>query len=186
MKDMSSPEFKLKEVCIRLTEGTYLSSNEPISTSYDAIKLMKRELATWDREIVCVVNMNTRGIPINFNIVNMGGLQSSVVSIPNLFKTAILSNASSFILLHNHPSGDPTPSSEDIRLTRLILEASELMQIKLLDHVIVGGITGDSVSLRDLMSADFNGGFNPEGISERVKTEVNKNKGSVKHKGPKL
>ena len=72
------------------------------------------------------------------NIVSIGTLYSSLVHPREVFKTAILSNAASIILFHNHPSGDPEPSTEDTTITKRIKEAGTLMGIELLDHVIIG------------------------------------------------
>lgn len=70
--------------------------------------------------------------------VSVGSLNQSIVHPREVFKTALLSSATAIILLHNHPSGDPSPSSEDISITRRLKEAGELLGIRVLDHVIVG------------------------------------------------
>jgi DNA repair protein RadC len=70
--------------------------------------------------------------------VSIGSLNQSIVHPREVFKTALLSSAAAIILVHNHPTGDPSPSSEDIAITRRLREAGELMGIKVLDHVVVG------------------------------------------------
>lgn len=70
--------------------------------------------------------------------VSVGSLNQSIVHPRELFKTALLSSAAAIILVHNHPSGDPTPSREDIDITRRMKEAGEILGVKLLDHIIVG------------------------------------------------
>jgi DNA repair protein RadC len=70
--------------------------------------------------------------------VSVGSLNQSIVHPREVFKTALLSSAAAIILLHNHPSGDPTPSKEDLEITRRINEAGDLLCVKLLDHIIVG------------------------------------------------
>ena len=102
--------YKLKEVCIRLAEGHPLYSDVPLSSPTAALDVMRKELSQYDREVLCVVNLNNKLKPINFNIVSMGSINGSIVSIPNILKSGILSNAYGFLLLHNHPSGDVTPS----------------------------------------------------------------------------
>ena len=72
------------------------------------------------------------------NIVSMGTINASLVTGREVFKSAILSNASYVILLHNHPSGDPTPSKDDIILTKRIIETGNLIGIPLVDHIIIG------------------------------------------------
>lgn len=71
-------------------------------------------------------------------IISIGGLASSVVDVREVFKEAIKNNAASVIMVHNHPSGDPTPSKEDIFITRRMIEAGKIMDIPVLDHVIIG------------------------------------------------
>ena len=75
---------------------------------------------------------------ICIDLVSIGSLNQSIVHPREVFKTACLSNAAAIILVHQHPTGDPTPSSEDIAITRRMKEAGEIMGIKILDHIIVG------------------------------------------------
>ena len=72
------------------------------------------------------------------DICSIGSLNQSIVHPREVFKTALLSSAAAIILLHNHPSGDPTPSSEDLEVTRRLREAGDLLGIKVLDHIIIG------------------------------------------------
>ena len=147
--------YKLKEVCVRLAEGHPLYSDWPIDSPGEAIKVMRRELSRYDREVLCVVNLNTRLKPINFNVVSVGELNQSIASIPNILKAGILSNAGSFLLLHNHPSGDVTPSQDDIMTTRRVNEAGKILGIPCLDHIIIGGGNGEYFSMREEKTVDF-------------------------------
>ena len=106
---MTQSVYPMQEVWIRLEEGRTLYSPEKISTPDQAIALMQRELSRYDREVVLIVNLNNANQPINFNMVSMGTLNMSVVDVGNVLKSCLLSNAGSFIMLHNHPSGDVTP-----------------------------------------------------------------------------
>ena len=72
------------------------------------------------------------------DLVSIGSLNQSIVHPREVFKTALLSSAAAIILVHQHPTGDPTPSSEDLSITRRLKEAGEIMGIKVLDHIIVG------------------------------------------------
>ena len=148
-------QYKFKEVCIRLAEGHPLYSDVPLSTPGTALDVMRREMSQYDREVLCVVNMNTRLQPINFHVVSVGELSQSIAAIPNILKAGLLSNAGSFILLHNHPSGDPTPSQEDIMTTRKVIEAGKIMGIPCIDHIVIGAGNGDYVSMRESAMADF-------------------------------
>ena len=147
--------YRLREVRIRLEEGRSLYSDRPMSDPMAAIDVMRRELSGYDRELLCVVNLNSRLQPINFHVVSVGDLSQSIASIPNILKSGILSNAQSFMLLHNHPSGDVTPSQDDIQTTRKVIEAGKILGIPCVDHVIVGGGIGTYFSMREQGTVDF-------------------------------
>ncbi|MBQ7534540.1 MAG: JAB domain-containing protein, partial [Stomatobaculum sp.] len=147
--------YKLKEVCVRLAEGHPLYSDWPIDSPGEAIKVMRGELSRYDREVLCVVNLNTRKQPINFHVVSVGELNQSIASIPNILKTGILSNAGSFLLAHNHPSGDVMPSQDDIQTTKRVIEAGKILGIPCLDHIIIGGGNGNYFSMREEKTVDF-------------------------------
>lgn len=155
MTETGTKRYKLKEVCIRLAEGHPLYSDVPLSSPTAALDVMRKELSQYDREVLCVVNLNNKLKPINFNIVSMGSINGSIASIPNILKSGILSNAYGFLLLHNHPSGDVTPSREDIQTTRRCIEAGKIMDIPCLDHVIVGCGNSDYYSFRESGMVDF-------------------------------
>ena len=148
-------QYKLREVRIRLEEGRSLISDQPLSNPEAAMELMRRELSGYDREVLCVVNLNNRLQPINFHVVSVGDLTQSIAAIPNILKSGILSNAHAFLLLHNHPSGDVTPSEPDIVTTRRVIEAGKLLGISCMDHIIVGGGNGTYFSMREQGILDF-------------------------------
>ena len=160
--------YALQEVRIRLTEGQALYSKYQISTARDAIDIMREELAGYDREVVCIVNLNTRNQPItrsvldpslkpvNFNIVSIGNLKTSMADISYLLRSCILTNSAAFLMLHNHPSGDPTPSDTDILLTRRVVMAGAFMGIPCLDHIIVGAYGKEYFSMRENNTVNFN------------------------------
>ena len=125
-----------------------LYSTEKVRTPEDAVRVIAKELATYDREVFAVLNLKTNGQPINLNICSVGTLDASVVSPREVFKSCILQNSSSFIAVHNHPSGNLSPSQEDKDVTKRLLSCSELLGVKMLDHIIVAGETGDVYSFR--------------------------------------
>ena len=110
------------EVRLKLNKNGGLYSTEPITTPSAAVKAMAEAMAQLDREYVCVVNLNSQAQPINYNIVSIGTLDSAAASKSNIFKSAILSNASSIILLHCHPSGSLKPSMDDTKLTISLIQ----------------------------------------------------------------
>ena len=90
------------------------------------------------KEQFITLHLDNKNRILCMDIVSIGGLNQSIVDMRSVFQTACLSAAAAIICIHNHPSGDTTPSSEDISITRRLKEASEIMGIKLLDHIIVG------------------------------------------------
>lgn len=142
-------ELPQVEVRLRLAEAMPLYSEEQISTATKAVEIMALALKELDREEVLVVNFDSKNHPINFHVVSIGGLAFSYVPMQNVFKAALLCNASGIILFHNHPSGDVTPSTEDIDVTAKVYKASRIMEIPLMDHIIVGGGNGNHYSIRE-------------------------------------
>ncbi len=139
----------LREVVnIRMVKEPSIYSTEKIRTPDDVLRVIANELATYDREVFAVLNLKTNGQPINLNICSVGTLDASVVSPREVFKSCILSNSAAFIAVHNHPSGSITPSLEDKDVTKRLLSCSELLGVKMLDHIIIGGETGDMYSFK--------------------------------------
>lgn len=85
-----------------------------------------------------IVTLTTKNSVAGVHVISVGNLNSAIVHPREVFKAAILNNAASLVCFHNHPSGDPTPSQEDVTMTRRLIEAGELMGIELLDHIIIG------------------------------------------------
>jgi len=139
-------EYGLEVVNVRLVKEQTLYSDKPVGRPEDAAKVVADEMATLDREVFCVLNLNTKGHVLHLNIVSMGTLNSSMVHPREVFKSVILANAASIILIHNHPSGDITPSPEDRQVTKQLAEAGEILGIRVLDHLVVGAQSGDMYS----------------------------------------
>ena len=169
MKEETTGNYPFPEVYVQLSERSVLYSNQPVNTPKKATEVMAKVLSGMDREYLCVVNLDTKLRPINFNIVSIGGLNAAPASMSNIFKSAILANASSVIVLHNHPSGSLEPSREDIEVTRRIEEASKLMDIRLLDHVIVAGRTGEMYSFQE-QGLIMGGRANAESVGEKAES----------------
>ena len=98
-----------------------------------------------------VVNLNTANCVINIVVISRGGLAASIVEPRAVFQAAILSNAAAVILAHQHPSQNPEPSREDIRITRQLVEAGKLMGVPVHDHLICAGSTYTSLAERGLL-----------------------------------
>lgn len=116
---------------------------DPRSVASIASPLLERELC----EVGLVLCLTTKMELIGYHEVSRGCLNSTVMHPREIFKAAVLANAAAVILCHNHPSGDPTPSPEDLALTARVRNAGQLIGIDLLDHIIIGH-DGRFVSLR--------------------------------------
>jgi len=101
---------------------------------FDTFSFLRRET----KEYFFAIHLDGKNRICCVDEVSVGSLNQSVVHPREVFKTALLSSAASLILVHNHPTGDSTPSSEDIAITRRLKEAGEIIGVKLLDHIIIG------------------------------------------------
>ena len=105
----------------------------------DALQVVRPRFKNQQREIFLVVLLNARHEVLGVETVSVGSLNASIVHPREVFKPAIMQSAASVVLAHNHPSGDPEPSEEDLTITKRLVEAGELLGIGVLDHVIVAG-----------------------------------------------
>jgi DNA repair protein RadC len=114
----------------------------------DVVGYLGPELADLAQEQLRVVLLDTKNRVLGATLVYQGGLNAIVVRLADCFREAVRANAAAILLVHNHPSGDPEPSNDDVRITREAGQVGELLGIDLLDHVIVGGCSR-FVSLRE-------------------------------------
>lgn len=136
-KTMQSKRVDIVKIKM-VKERSVLYSARRVQSSSDADALVRQFLEELDREAMMVVALNTKSEPTCLQVISTGSLSSSIVHPREVFKVAILSNAYSILLAHNHPSGDTTPSQEDLNITKRIKNASEIMGIPILDHLIIG------------------------------------------------
>lgn len=99
---------------------------------------LMQSLTEKDREHFAVILLNTKNRVIGVNVVSIGTLNATLVSPREVFKAAILANANSCICCHNHPSGETEPSMQDIQVSKQLKKAGDILQIKILDHIILG------------------------------------------------
>ena len=111
---------------------------KPVRQAIDVYRLFSEEAASWDRERFVALLLDSRSRIIALEEVAVGTLTAALVHPRELFKAAILANAHSLVIVHNHPSGDPEPSSEDVALTKRLVDAGEILGIKVMDHVVIG------------------------------------------------
>lgn len=141
---LSLTDYTFPEVVIRLKEDRQYYCNKTVSANSAAemyksvIHEMTKDL---DREHVFAYNLDNHGHILNYTTVSIGTQTCSAVDPIAIFKAAILSNATSVILAHNHPSGDPDPSAEDDEFTKRMISAGAIIGIPLLDHIVAGDNT---------------------------------------------
>jgi DNA repair protein RadC len=104
----------------------------------DAANLLMGEMSTLEQEQLRVLLLDTRNRVLAVPTIYVGSLNTSVIRVSELFREAVRRNAAAIIVAHNHPSGDPTPSPEDVAVTRNIIQAGQLLDIEVLDHVVIG------------------------------------------------
>ncbi len=127
--------------CFELSKrlGAYYGELKPhIKTSEDVVNLFMDRFRNLDKECFSVVLLNSKNKLINYQTVSLGDLNETIAHPREIFQTAIKNSASRMIVVHNHPSGDPTPSESDMQLTEKLIEAGNLLGITVLDHVIIG------------------------------------------------
>lgn len=121
---------------------------EAITEPEHVWNLFKQDALTWDRERFLTLALDPRKRLLGVEEVSVGTLNSTIVHPREVFKGLILANAESFICVHNHPSGDPRPSPEDLAVTRQLKEVGQLLGIPLLDHVVLGHESFSSLCMR--------------------------------------
>ncbi|MGD2039300.1 MAG: DNA repair protein RadC [Anaerolineae bacterium] len=104
----------------------------------DAANLVMTEMSLLEQEHLRVMLLDTKNRVLETPTIYIGSLNTSLIRVGELFREAIRANCASLIVLHNHPSGDPTPSPEDVAVTRQIVEAGKLLDVDVLDHLIIG------------------------------------------------
>lgn len=124
---------------IAVKEKTILYGNRRINDAKSAAELGHLLVKDADKEHLIVCCVDSKNQPVSLETVAIGSSNQCVVGVKEVFKNAVLSNASSIFLFHNHPSGDTTPSQEDILITNRIRESGVLLGIHVLDHIILGG-----------------------------------------------
>ncbi len=148
LSDADEP-FKLDVVRVKLVKDAPLYSELPLLTPYEAASTIGELLCEMDREVVCVVNLQADLKPINVTFASIGSLSEAVVHPREILKSSILSNASSIMLIHSHPSGNLLPSKSDTMITDRMNKVCEIVGIQLIDHVIVGGNNREFFSFKE-------------------------------------
>jgi DNA repair protein RadC len=138
------------KAAIELGRRLTLESTEErpvINSPADAAALVQYEMSALEQEHLRVLLLDTRNHVLEIAEVYRGSVNTSQIRVGEIFKAAIRRNASALIVVHNHPSGDPTPSPDDVAVTRAVVQAGKLLDVDVLDHLIVG--QGRYVSMKE-------------------------------------
>ena len=149
---MKTDTITLRELTIRYTvktdpSGQRVVVGRQVSTPADSAAVFMTMLQDEATEVFAILCLSTKHRVLAYHEVSRGCLDSTLVHPREVFKAAILANAASVVLAHNHPSGDPTPSPDDMTLTRRLVDAGRLIGVDVLDHIVIGD--GRYVSFRE-------------------------------------
>lgn len=134
---------------IQVKEDMLPFGTTAVSSSIEAARIAHTFLEGVDREHFCVICLNAKNKINALHTVSIGTVEQCLVAQRECFKLAIVSNSVSIIVFHNHPSGDPQPSSQDIELTRALVKAGDILNITVHDHIIIGDGMDNYVSLKE-------------------------------------
>ncbi|WRQ72879.1 MAG: DNA repair protein RadC [Methanosarcinales archaeon Met12] len=128
---------------------SFTNEKTKVSTPEDVANLLMPKMRSLDKEHLVILCLDPRNRILNGSevTISIGSLDMSIIDPKEVFKVALAKNAASIILAHNHPSGDPSPSSDDLRITKRLMEAGDIMGIGVLDHIIFGD--GEYISLKN-------------------------------------
>ena len=151
MKKHTTPAaFSFNLALPMVKEGTAATCRTP----EDAARLLA-DTAQLAQEAFTVITLNTKNRVIDRHLVTVGLANASLAHPREVFRPALLDGAAAIIAAHNHPSGDPTPSAEDLKITRQLVEAGKILDVKILDHVIIGRGERPFMSLREAGLVSF-------------------------------
>jgi DNA repair protein RadC len=134
---MKKDNFQKLKVQVQLVRDRAAKKQVVVENPKEIYKLIKDEIQRWDRERSLAVPLDARNGVIGIDEVACGSVNSSIVHPREVFKAAVLANAVSIVLIHNHPSDDVEPSEDDIEITKRLVEAGKILGIEVIDHLIV-------------------------------------------------
>jgi DNA repair protein RadC len=145
-------EAKASQIKAAIELGRRLNSESPdekpsINSPADAADMVRYEMSALEQEHLRVILLDRRNRVLDIVEVYKGSVNSSQVRVGEVFREAVRKNASAVIVIHNHPSGDPTPSPDDVAVTRAIVQSGKLLDIEVLDHLVIG--EGKWISLKE-------------------------------------
>lgn len=161
-KPKKIPGFTLRFGAVCESKGPHML------TPYD-VRVACQDMAEAPQEIFAAFDLNTRNRVIERRCVSLGTLDQASIHARDVFRGAIVNNAASVLLVHNHPSGDTSPSGEDLTMTKKLIEVGLIVGIPCIDHVVVGAEDLQFVSMRERLLVDFGGTSNRLDVAVREK-----------------
>jgi DNA repair protein RadC len=145
-------EAKAAQIKAALEMGRRLLASQPeeravVRSSQDVVNLLQAEMALLEQEHLRVILLNTRNQVLSIPEVYKGNVSSALVRVAEVLRDAVRESSPALIVVHNHPSGDPTPSHDDVEITKQLIEAGQLLGVEVLDHIVLA--RGGFVSLRE-------------------------------------
>jgi DNA repair protein RadC len=135
------------ELSKRVSSSLVNNNKVAIKSPSDVSTLLMEEMRYLKKEVFKIILLNTKNYIIKYLNVSVGSLNTSIVHPREVFSEAVKSGCSGMLMAHNHPSGDPEPSREDIETTKRLVSAGDILGIKVLDHIIIGD--GKYISLKE-------------------------------------
>lgn len=125
---------------LQLVKETDFQYNEKITSTFDLVRFIREILKIQNepQEVVYLLTLNSKNHVVSFTEIARGGVDWCNLSMCEIFKNVLLSSSQKFIIIHNHPSGDPTPSQADIEVTKNIKKNAKMLQVQFLDHLVIG------------------------------------------------
>ena len=130
--------MSIKIKILELKEEFKTYETRPLMTAPEKVYSLLKPMMPADKEQFVLLSLNTKNGVIAVRVISIGSLNANIVHPREVFRAAVVDAAAHIIVAHNHPSGDPVPSREDIEITKKLLECGKLLGIEVLDHVIVG------------------------------------------------
>jgi DNA repair protein RadC len=145
---VSEKMYQAPIVRVKLVKESTMEMRLQVRAPADLARDLSARFAECDREHFIAVSLDTKNRVLAVEVVAIGSLDAAMISVRESFKAAMIVGAAAVIFAHNHPSGDPTPSAEDMLITRTLVEAGQLLDIQVLDHLVLGEF-GRFVSMRE-------------------------------------
>jgi DNA repair protein RadC len=146
-------EMYVKETAVVYRRGNHRVKRRRIVSSRDVLAVARRYLPDGPTESIIALGLNSKNEIVNWTRLGVGGMAACPLSAADVLRWALLSGVSSFVLVHNHPSGNPTPSAEDIALTERVHEAAKIMGLRILDHVVLAYDDNDQATHFSMLDA---------------------------------